>query len=514
MGESENTKRIAKNTIMLYFRQILIIGISLYSVRVVLNVLGTSDYGIYNVVAGVVVLFSFLNNAMATATQRYLNASMGENNEDKITSVFTTSFLMHLVLGVFVVILSETVGLWFVKNKLNIPYERYDAALICYHLSIAITFVSIIRIPFYASVIAYEKMDFFAVISIIETVLKLVIIFLLKIINYDKLIIYSLLLFIVGVVVFSFYFMYCKKEFPLIRLEIRKTNRNLLKEITSFSGWTLLTGFADMCKSQGTNMIFNIFHGVTINAALGIANQVNTAIYQFISNFQTAYTPQVVKSYAAGDLTYFKKLVIQSMKISFVLFSIIIVPFLINSELVMTLWLDQIPDYTMEFVFLILLDSLVGTFIGPFASSMQAIGKIRTYQIVISLFIFLNLPFCLLLMYWGIDPKYVLILRILLSLFSLFWRVFYLKNKLNINPFNFIWNPILKSFILFVFSFVISYSLRILFLKINIIFAFFFSCLCSVIINLFLFYLFLFDKNDKQFCKRFIKEKLNRGKNE
>lgn len=505
-----NTKRIAKNTIMLYFRQILIMIVSLYTVRVVLNVLGAEDYGIYNVVAGVVVLFSFVNNAMTQATQRYLNYSMGENDEGKIKRIFKTSFMLHLFISISVLILAETVGVWFVSYKLNIPDVRKTAAFWCYQFAVFTTFINIIRIPFHATIIAYEQMEFFATISIVEVILKLVVVFLLKIIVFDKLIIYSLLIFCISFVITLGYFCYTKLKYKIVNFST-KTDFKLMKELMSFSGWTLLTGCADMSKSQGTSMIFNIFHGVAVNAAIGIANQINAAIYQFVANFQTAYTPQVVKFYAAGEKESFCRLVKQSMKISFVLFSIIVIPFSINAEFVISVWLkNNVPEYTIAFAYLILLDSLIGTFIGPLASAMQGIGKIKVYQIVISVFIFLNLPFTYIMSRYGISPEYVLLTRTVLSFIALVWRLFYLKSYLSLRPLLFLFRTIIIGLFLDSIALVVGSFIKMILVDKNMILAFFVSCIVSGLFVTLLSFAFLLEKDERKAIVLFIKSKLKR----
>ena len=437
-----DTRRIARNTLFLYFRQILIMAVSLYTVRVVLAVLGAEDYGIYNVVAGVVVLFGFVNSAMASGTQRFLNTSMGEGDEKKTEGVFTASLVLHLLIAVFVFALAETVGRWFIGGMLRFPVGREKAVMWCYQFIVATTIVNVIRIPFYATIIAYEQMSFFAVISTMECLLRLVIVFFIRFVPFDALVFYAFIGFFVALVSTVVYVLFCKRAYTVVCISA-KADAALVKEIAKFSGWTLLTGCADMCKAQGTSMIFNVRYGVAINAAMGIGNQVSSALYQFVSNFQSAYTPQIVQSYAMGDKDAFRRLVVQSMKISFILFSAVVIPFSVNAERVISLWLKGIvPDYTLVFVYGMLLDSLVGTFVGPLASAMQGIGNIRIYQAVISVFIFLNLPATFMLVRLGFPPEYMLAVRVVLSLAALIWRLFYMKDALAIRPVAFFFSTV------------------------------------------------------------------------
>ena len=493
-----NTRQIAKNTLMLYIRQILIMLVSLYTVRAVLSALGEEDYGIYNVIAGVVVLFSFLNNAMTMATQRYLSCSIGEGDSEKTKKVFKTSFSLHFFISIIVLLLAETIGLWFVATKLNIPIERKEAALWCYQIAIATAVTSIMRIPFHATIIAYEKMEFYAIVSIVEAVLQLIVIFLIQVTFFDALIFYSFLILCVTLLVNLIYFFFCKFNYNTVCFS-SKTDYNLIREMSSFSGWTTLTGFADMCKAQGTNIIFNMFHGVTLNAAMGIANQINTAIYQFIANFQTAYTPQVVKSYVSGNKNVFRHLVLQSMKYSFILFSIIAVPFSINAKSIVSIWLkNNEPEYTITFALIILMDSLIGTFIGPLASAMQGIGRIKTYQIVIAIFIFLNLPLSYVLIRFGFSPVYALSIRIVLTFIALIWRLFYLQPYLEFQPVYFLFRTILLGLFLDFISLATGYLVRIWTISISPVLAFFVSCSVSIILVGSLSFTFLLEKPEKK----------------
>lgn len=313
-----NTARIAKNTLMLYFRQILIMLVSLYTVRVVLEVLGAEDYGIYNMVGGVVVLFTFLNTAMTSATQRFLNFALGQNDTEQARDVYSASLVIHALISVLVVVLAQAVGLWFFYNVLNIPPERQAAAFAVYQFSVAATVIGILQVPYRATIIAYEKMSFFAMLSIIEAGLRLGVVFLLPVILFDKLIVYAFLVCITGIVVLLMYKLYCNKTFETARFRYCR-DKELFRQLLGFSGWSVFGGVASVSRDQGTNVLLNIFHGVTVNAAMGIATQINSAVYQFVSNFQTAFRPQIVKSYSAKEYDYFMQLIFRTAKASFCL---------------------------------------------------------------------------------------------------------------------------------------------------------------------------------------------------
>lgn len=390
-NQESNSKRIAKNTLLLYFRMILIMVVSLYTSRIILNELGVEDFGIYNLVAGVVILFSFLSNAMITATQRYLSIAIGKKDEKYIQAVFSTSLLSHFFLIFFIFLAAETIGLWLINAKLEIPADRMSATNFVYQLAILTTCVNIIRIPYNASIIANERMSFFAYVSIVETFLKLAVVWALAITPGDKLVIYSFLLLLVAIVIDIAYWYYCQR-FLLANKFYLKTNKKLFVELTSFSVWNLFGGLADIGYKQGTNIILNLFWGVSINAVLGITNQIRNALVPFIGNLQLAVNPQMVKSYALGDYEYFKILVYRISKYSYFLMLIIVFPIIFNIDLILELWLKNPPEHTAIFAILTSVYCLVDSLTGPLWAAMQAGGKIKRFQIVtgICLYIYLR----------------------------------------------------------------------------------------------------------------------------
>ena len=390
-NQESNSKRIAKNTLLLYFRMILIMVVSLYTSRIILNELGVEDFGIYNLVAGVVILFSFLSNAMITATQRYLSIAIGKKDEKYIQAVFSTSLLSHFFLIFFIFLAAETIGLWLINAKLEIPADRMSATNFVYQLAILTTCVNIIRIPYNASIIANERMSFFAYVSIVETFLKLAVVWALAITPGDKLVIYSFLLLLVAIVIDIAYWYYCQR-FLLANKFYLKTNKKLFVELTSFSVWNLFGGLADIGYKQGTNIILNLFWGVSINAVLGITNQIRNALVPFIGNLQLAVNPQMVKSYALGDYEYFKILVYRISKYSYFLMLIIVFPIIFNIDLILELWLKNPPEHTAIFAMLTSVYCLVDSLTGPLWAAMQAGGKIKRFQIVTGICLLLNLP--------------------------------------------------------------------------------------------------------------------------
>lgn len=436
-NQESNSKRIAKNTLLLYFRMILIMVVSLYTSRIILNELGVEDFGIYNLVAGVVILFSFLSNAMITATQRYLSIAIGKKDEKYIQAVFSTSLLSHFFLIFFIFLAAETIGLWLINAKLEIPADRMSATNFVYQLAILTTCVNIIRIPYNASIIANERMSFFAYVSIVETFLKLAVVWALAITPDDKLVIYSFLLLLVAIVIDIAYWYYCQR-FLLANKFYLKTNKKLFVELTSFSVWNLFGGLADIGYKQGTNIILNLFWGVSINAVLGITNQIRNALVPFIGNLQLAVNPQMVKSYALGDYEYFKILVYRISKYSYFLMLIIVFPIIFNIDLILELWLKNPPEHTAIFAILTSVYCLVDSLTGPLWAAMQAGGKIKRFQIVTGICLLLNLPVSYLFLMYGYAPSVVLIIQIVITGFTVGVRVLFVKYYLQFSIRNYV----------------------------------------------------------------------------
>lgn len=436
-NQESNSKRIAKNTLLLYFRMILIMVVSLYTSRIILNELGVEDFGIYNLVAGVVILFSFLSNAMITATQRYLSIAIGKKDEKYIQAVFSTSLLSHFFLIFFIFLAAETIGLWLINAKLEIPADRMSATNFVYQLAILTTCVNVIRIPYNASIIANERMSFFAYVSIVETFLKLAVVWALAITPGDKLVIYSFLLLLVAIVIDIAYWYYCQR-FLLANKFYLKTNKKLFVELTSFSVWNLFGGLADIGYKQGTNIILNLFWGVSINAVLGITNQIRNALVPFIGNLQLAVNPQMVKSYALGDYEYFKILVYRISKYSYFLMLIIVFPIIFNIDLILELWLKNPPEHTAIFAILTSVYCLVDSLTGPLWAAMQAGGKIKRFQIVTGICLLLNLPVSYLFLMYGYAPSVVLIIQIVITGFTVGVRVLFVKYYLQFSIRNYV----------------------------------------------------------------------------
>ncbi|TXD56695.1 lipopolysaccharide biosynthesis protein [Polaribacter sp. IC066] len=407
----------------------LTMGVSLFTSRIVLNTLGIEDFGTYNLVAAIVVMFSFINNAMLGTTQRFLNYEMAKNSNGAVHKVFCVSMNVHLLIMLIIVFLSETIGLWFLNFKLNIPIERMQAANIVYQFSLLTFCFSVLKAPYNASVIAYEKMSFYAGISIVEVVLKALIVYLLLLFAFDKLILYAILVFAVSILLFLAYRYFCRQLFPACHYRYVK-DRKLFKELVGFSSWSMFGNLALMGSSQGVFMILNVFLGVTINAAMAIATQVNLAVFSFVSNFQLAFNPQIIKTFASGDLKAHQKLVFQASKFSYYLLFILVLPILFNTTYILQLWLKIVPEYAIPFTQLILIFSLIDALAGPFWVSMYATGEIKKYQIGVALILFLNLPIAYLLLKQGFSPIYVIVGKIILNFILFLFRLLMIQKHI------------------------------------------------------------------------------------
>ena len=415
---------------MLYIRMLLTMGVSLYTSRVVLNTLGIEEFGIYNVVAGVVVLFSFLNGALTQATQRFLTYELGKQNLLKFKQVFSISLLVYLGLSLIIIILGESIGLWFLNTQLNIAEERMVAANWTYQFTLVTFFLNMMCTPYNAAIVAHEKMSFYAYISIVEVILKLLIVYLLMWVNFDKLISYSILTSVVSFVVLLLYVYFCLNQFSACRF-FYYWNKKLFYKLVSFSGWSIFGSLSVVATNQGVNMLLNIFFGVVVNAAMGVTNQISNAVNQFVLNFQVAFNPQITKSYASGDKPYLESLIFRSAKISYLLLFLISLPILIKTEAILQIWLGSIPQYTVLFCRFTIISLLIDTLSGPLWMIIQAKGKIRNYQLIISSIFWLNLISSFILFSLGYSAVFALIVRCVVSVVLLFTRLILFVSMLN-----------------------------------------------------------------------------------
>lgn len=398
-----DSKTIAKNTLFLYFRMFVTMIISLYTSRVVLQTLGVDDYGIYQAVGGVVGLLSFINGALATGSSRFLTYTMGFGDESKLRRVFSTTLTAHVVLAVIIIIIAETVGLWFLYNKMVIPAERMSAAVYAYHLSIVTAFFTITQVPYSATIIAHERMSVYAYVSIVEAILKLIIVYLLVIGDVDKLKLYATLFCLVQVGIIIFYRVYCTRQFSEVSMHL-SIDSNTFKEVAGFSGWSLFATGAIALNNQGVLLLLNLFFAPAVVAARSISIQVNTIVNQFVTNFQTASNPQIVKLYAAGDYQGSKNLLLKTTKISYYLMLIIALPIVLTSETLLGLWLGVVPDYAAVFLQLVVVQSLFQVFDVSFYRALYAKGRIKENALISPAIGFIQFPIVYILFKIGCSP--------------------------------------------------------------------------------------------------------------
>ena len=425
-SSSQNNKRIAKNTLMLYIRMFFIMAVTLYTSRVVLKALGVVDFGIYNVVGGVVAMMGLFNSAMSVATQRYLSFELGKGDRVRLKQVFSMCFTIFILLSLLILLLAETVGLWFLNAKLLIPPERMAAANWVYQYSILTCIAALFVAPYNAAIIAHEKMDVYAYVGIVEVLLKLGVVFLLESIPFDRLSSYGFLLFLAQLAVTGIYAVYSIRNYAECRYRFY-WERPLFDELVSYSGWNLFGSLAALAKGQGLNILLNMFFNPAVNAARGIASQVNTAVTLFFTNFYTAVKPQVIKYYSQGDLTDMFKLVFRSSKMSFYLILLISLPIIIEAPFIIRLWLGQLPEYVVGFTRLIIVVSAIDALATPLMTAAHATGHIKLYQSLVGTMVILNVPVSYVFLKFGYSPYVVFHISIVISTACLFVRLWIVR---------------------------------------------------------------------------------------
>ena len=439
MSNSANNKRIAKNTLLLYIRMLFGMLVSLYTSRVILQTLGVEDYGVYNVVGGVISMFTFLNGAMSSATSRYITFEIGKGNMEQLKKVFSTSLQIHAVIALLIVILGETVGLWFLINELVIPEGRMDAAMWVYQCSVVTAVVTIMSVPYNADIIAHEKMSAFAYISVLEIILKLAIVYLLVVLPFDKLKVYAVLVLMVGLLIRYIYTRYCHMHFEESHY-IHRIDKPLLKEMSSFAGWSFWGNLAGILYTQGLNMMLNIFFGPVVNAARGIATQIQGVVQQFVGNFQMALNPQITKTYASGELDKMHSLMFRSARFSFMLLFFLSLPIMLETNYILTLWLGIVPENTVIFARIIIAISLIYTIANPCVIANQATGKVKVYQAVVGGLLLLILPISYIVLKMGAPAYSVFIVHFCVESVAQFARMYMLRNMIDLPLWSYVKN--------------------------------------------------------------------------
>ena len=417
---------------MLYFRMLFTMAVSLFTSRVVLNTLGVEDYGIYNVVGGVVSMFSIISGSLSAAISRFITVELAKGDADKLRKTFSASVTIQLLLSLIIVVLIESIGVWFLNVKMVIPAERMDAANWVLQFSIVTFVINLISVPYNATIIAHEKMSAFAYISILEVVCKLVIVYLLKISPIDRLVFYAILMCAVSVIIRLVYGYYCNRHFAECKFSFR-FDKDLLKRMFSFAGWNFIGASSAVLRDQGGNIIINLFGGPAVNAARGIAMQVNHAIVGFSNNFMTALNPQITKSYASGEQDYMMKLIFRGARFSFYMLLFLSLPVLVSTHYILSVWLGIVPEHSVLFVRLALIFAMSESISSPLVTAMLATGKIRNYQIVVGGLQMLNLPISYVLLRIGCIPETVMMVAIGLSQCCLAARLVMLRTMIGLS---------------------------------------------------------------------------------
>lgn len=450
-SSSENSKRVAKNTLFLYFRTMLTMFVALFTSRVILNALGVVDYGLNNVIAGVITLFAFLNGALGSATSRFLTFELGRGNKEQVKKTFCTAFNIHFAIAIIIVILCETGGLWIVNNILEIPSNRLFACNVIYQFVVISAFLSITQVPLNAMIISHERMNIYAYVGISDAILKLCIAYIISITAFDKLITLGALNLLITIGMYIFYHIYCKRNFTEYNIAISR-EKKLYKEMIGFSSWSFLGNLQVVLKNQGINMLINVFFGPAVNAANAIAYQVNNAIYNFSNNFTTALIPSIIKSYAAGEREQMKNLIFRGARFSFFLLMFFFISAILETEIILHLWLKKVPEYTVVLTRLIIIFTLIESYAFTVWSTINATGKIRDFQLIVAGIFLLNLPLSFLLYKLGAGPSAALIVSNILCIVVIPVRLFFLKKAIGIGIIEYIRKVFLIDIIVFISS--------------------------------------------------------------
>ena len=504
--QSNNNKRIAKNTLLLYFRMLFMMVVSLYTSRVILNALGVEDFGIYNVVGGVVAMFSVISGSLSAAISRFITYELGKGDQSKLNKIFSASVTIQLLLSLIIVVLIESVGVWFLNAKMTIPAERMTAANWVLQFSIVTFVIGLISVPYNAAIIAHEKMSAFAYISILEAVGKLAIAFLIMVSPMDRLIFYAILMCVVGLIVRFTYGHYCKKHFAECTYHFH-WDKTLLKTMSGFAGWQFFGTGSYMLMTQGVNILLNFFFGPIVNAARGVAVQVDGVVQQFVNNFTTAINPQITKSYAAGNKEYMFQLIYSGAKYSFFLVLFFAVPIMLEANYILELWLKNVPEHTYSFLRLIVAIDLLYVLSNTMMTAMTATGDIKKYQIIVGGTGMLVFPIAWVCFYLGLPAETAFIIQFLIFVVQLIYRIFLLHQMIGLPIWEFVQKVIVKSVVVALFAFVIPTCFHYIlpfgeFIRLVVV------CIVSVISTILSIYVFGLSMPEKIFIKDKIKNKI------
>lgn len=445
---------------------LLIMGVSLYTSRILLRELGVDDYGLYNVVGGIVSMFSFLNGSLSAATSRFITVEIGRRDNERLRMVFGTAVVSHIIIALVIVVLSETIGLWFFYNKMIIPETRFNAAFWVYQISILSSFFSLTQVPYNAIIIAYEEMSIYAYVGIAEAVSRLLIVYAISISPIDKLVFYAIMLCLIHIIILIYYRCYCNKRYSECKAHYTK-DTSLLKEMLSFAGSDIIGQISTLAQGQGLNILLNTFFGPAVNAARAIAYQVQGAVTQFSNNFMTAVKPQIIKQYAEGQIDKMLNLVINSSCFSFYLMWIISLPIMLTAPYILSLWLGEYPDHTVTFLVLVLVLCLIQTIKTPRTTIFHATGHIKLANIVVGGILCMALPIAYIFLRLDLAPESVFWAAILTMIISEFASVFILKKYLEYSVKNYLLNVHFRCLSVSIISFIVPYIMTNLYTEMS-----------------------------------------------
>lgn len=510
MDTTANNKRIAKNTMLLYVRMLFIMAVQLYTSRVVLNTLGVVDYGLYNVVGGIVTMFAFLNSAMVTSTQRYITFELGKGNMQRLKEVFTACVQIHVLISLVIVILGETVGLWFLYEKMVIPEERFTAAMWVYQLSILTMVISVMSVPYNSDIVAHEQMGVFAAISVVEVVFKLAVVYMLVIGDFDKLILYAILIAAVQLLIRYIYTRYCNKHYPESHL-IRAFDKQLAKEMGKFMGWNIWGNLAATLFGTGLNLLLNVFFGPVVNAARAIAVQVESAIAGFSSNFLMAVNPQITKLYAQENFAEMHKLIFRASKFTFMLLLALSLPVMIETDIILKVWLKIVPDYTVIFLRLLLCIVIIDSVARPLMAAAAATGDVKLYQSLIGGILLSIVPIAYIVLKLGGSPASVYMVHLVICVVAFVARLLVVRPMIRLSLRQYFISVVVRCFLVLAVSLPLSLLVRH-FLPVGILSAIL-VCILSIIIAVASSYMLGLNTNERAFVHEKMQTAFNKIRN-
>lgn len=477
---SENNKRIARNTMILYVRMFVMMFISFFTTRIVLNALGVDDYGINNVVGGLVSMFTLLSGSLTSASSRFITFALGKGDLFEQKKVFVTTINIHLILAVVVFVAIEIIGVWFLNHKMNIAPDRLYAANWVLQSSVVVFVLGILSVPYNSTIIAHERMSVFAWVTLIDAFFKLLVAYVIYIYSGDRLILYALLLIVPSIFNFIAYYWYCRRNFEECHYSFM-WDKSTFREMLGFSVWNFIGCSAAVLKDQGVNILINLFFSTVVNAARGVAMQINSIVNQFTSNFTMAINPQITKYYASGDLPRMHRLVFYGTRMSYYLFMFIAIPVFFEIDAVLFIWLGQVPEHTVLFVRLILILTLTEILSRMLITAQNATGRIRNYQLVVGGLLLLNFPLSYVALKLGYSPESTVVVGIIVSLICLVARLWFLRTSVSLRVRDFVGQVLVNVFVVTLLSSIVP-TVCYYFIG-HLIIRFFAVCVSSVVMS-------------------------------